>query len=132
MTLRKRLGTRGQQHGNPIAGARTFQQLIQHARELEAAETERQAEIDRQKHIAEMKSLSARQDQTWQQVDTLLERGRKSASVYDEATSLLGKLWQLAEFEHTRDAFHRRLHELAQKYVSRPSLIQRWKQHGWV
>jgi hypothetical protein len=132
MALRKRLSTREPQPGHPMAGVRTFQQLIQRAQELEAAEAKRQAESARQKHIAEMKALSARRDTTWRQVDTLLKNGRKIASVYDEATSLLGKLEQLAEFEHTQDAFHMRMHGLALKYASRPSLIQRWERHGWV
>jgi hypothetical protein len=44
----------------------------------------------------------------------------------------LEKLDQLAEFQHTRDVFRTRLHQLAQKYASRPSLIDRWRKRGWV
>jgi cell shape-determining protein MreC len=65
-------------------------------------------------------------------VDTLLANGRKIASVYDEATGLLEKLKQLSEFQDTRDVFHARLQQLAQKYSSRSSLIDRWKKRGWV
>jgi uncharacterized caspase-like protein len=56
------------------------------------------AEAARKKHIAEMKALAAREAQVWQQVERILDTGRKIASVYDEATALLEKLYQLAEF----------------------------------
>lgn len=79
-----------------------------------------------------MKALATREAQVWQQVETLLDAGRKIASVYDEATALLEKLKQLAEFQDTRDVFRARLHQLALKYTSRPSLIGRWKKRGWV
>jgi hypothetical protein len=65
-------------------------------------------------------------------VETLLDTGRKIASVYDEATALLEKLKQLAEFQDTLDTFRVCLHQLAQKYATRPSLVDRWKKRGWV
>lgn len=77
-----------------------------------------------------MKALAAREAQTWKQVDTTLETGRKIASVYDEATELLEKLQQLSEFQDTQAVFQAHLHQLAQKYASRPSLIERWKKRG--
>jgi hypothetical protein len=86
----------------------------------------------RKKHIAEMKALAAREAQVWQQVERILDTGRKIASVYDEATALLEKLYQLAEFQNTRDSFKMRFYHLTQKYGSRPSLIDRWKKRGWV
>ena len=132
MALRKRLGTFLPQERSQPAGRRTIQQLIERAEELEKAEKVRQAEAARQKHIAEMKALAAREAQAWQQVETLLDTGRKIASVYDEATALLEKLKQLAEFQDMRDVFQARLHQLAQKYASRSSLTDRWKKRGWV
>jgi hypothetical protein len=38
----------------------------------------------------------------------------------------------LSEFQDTREVFQARLRQLAQKYDSRPSLIERWKKRGWV
>ena len=111
---------------------RTIQQLLQRAEQLEKAEKKRQAESARQKHIAEMKNLAARQAQVWQQVETLLDTGRKIASVYEEATAQLEKLEQLAVFQDTRDVFREHMYQLAQKYSARPSLIDRWKNRGWV
>ena len=132
LALRKRLGTFLPQERPQPAGRRTIQQLLQRAEQLEKAEKKRQAEAARQKHIAEMKALAAREAQVWQQVDTLLDTGRKIASVYGEATALLEKLKQLADFQDTQDSFQARLHRLAQKYASRPALIDRWKKRGWI
>jgi hypothetical protein len=132
LALRKRLSAHLPQNRAQLAGRRTIQQLLQRAEELEKAEKKRQAEAARQKHIAEMKALAAREAQVWNQVEVLLDTGRKIASVYDEATALLEELKQLSEFQDTRDIFRVRLHQLAQKYALRPSLIDRWKKRGWV
>jgi hypothetical protein len=91
-----------------------------------------QAEAAHQKHIAEMKALADHEVQVWQQVETLLDTRRKIAAVYDEATGMLEMLNQLSGFQDTRDSFQARLQKLAQKYASRPSLIDRWKKRGWV
>ena len=132
-TLRKRLAvflppTEHRQATQP----RTIQQLLQRAEQLERDEKQRQAEAARQRHIAEMKALAVLEEQTWRKVEDLLDNGRKNASVYDEATALLEKLNQLAEFQDTRDVFLSHLHWLAEKYTSRPSLISRWSKRGWI
>lgn len=132
LALRKRLGAYLPKAPYQSAGRRTIQQLLQRAEKLEKAEDDRRAEAARQKHIAEMKALAAREAQVWQQVERILDTGRKIASVYDEATALLEKLYQLAEFQNRRDSFKMRFYHLAQKYGSRPSLIDRWKKRGWV
>jgi len=132
LALRKRLGAFQPQERPHSARPRTIQQLLQRAEQLEKAEKMRQAEAARQKHIAEMETLAAREAQVWKQVETLLDTGRKIASVYDEATALLAKLEQLAVFQDTRDVFRARLQQLAQKYSSRPSLIDRWRKRAWV
>ena len=132
LVLRKRLRAFLPQERPQPTRRRTIQQLLLRAKQIELAEKNRQAEAARQKHIAEMKSLAAREAQVWQQVDNLIETGRKIASVYDEATELLEKLQQLSEFQDTRDVFQARLQQLAQKYSSRTSLIDRWRKRGWV
>jgi hypothetical protein len=132
LALRKRLGAFLPQECPQPVGRRTLQHWLQRAEQLEKAEKKRKAEAVRQKHIAEMKALATREAQVWQQVDTLLDTGRKIASVYDEATVLLERLKQLADFQDKQDSFQARLHQLAQKYASRPSLIGRWKKRGWV
>ncbi len=132
LALRKRLGAFLPQERLLADKPRTFEELLQRAEVLKNAEKMRRAEEARQQHINEMRDLANRETQVWQQVDTLLENGRKIASVYDEATSLLDKLKQLSEFQDAPDLFAARVRQLAQKYASRPSLIERWKRRGWV
>jgi hypothetical protein len=132
LALRKHLSRWLPQECRPPARRRTIQQLIQRAGELDKAEKKRRAEAAHHKHLVEMKALGVREDQVWQQVETLLDTGRKIASVYDEATALLERLNQLSEFQETRDVFQVHLLHLSQKYASRPSLIHRWKERGWI
>jgi hypothetical protein len=133
LTLRKRLAAFLPQPERPqVAQTRTIQQLLKRAEQFEKAERKRQAETARQKHFAEMKALAAREEQTWKKVDDLLDNGRKIASVYDEATGLLEKLNQLAEFQDTRDIFEQRLRRLAEKYSARSALMGRWHTKGWM
>jgi hypothetical protein len=133
LTLRKRLAAFLPQSERPQAAQpRTIQQLLQRAERLNKTEQKRQAEAARQKHLAEMKALAAHEEQTWRKVEDLLDNGRKIASVYDEATGPLEKLQQLSEFQDTPGLFQQRLHRLAEKYTSRPSLISRWSKRGWI
>jgi len=132
LALRKRLSAFLPPERPAAAKPRTLQQLLRRARQLEQAEQKRRAEEARQKHVAEMKALATREAQTWKQVDDLLAKGRKTASVYDEATRMLDKLRQLSEFEGRPADFKARLRPLAAKYASRPALIERWKRRGWV
>jgi hypothetical protein len=132
LALRKRLNAFLPQERPRAAKPRTVQQLHQRAKELETAEQKRRAEAARKKQVAEMTALAAREAQAWQQVDDLLAMGRKIASVCDEATGILERLKQLSEFQERRDDFRARVRQLAQKYGTRPSLIERWRKRGWV
>ena len=133
LALRKRLAAfLPQTKHPPAAQPRTIQQLLHRAERLEKAEQKRQAEAARKQHIAEMKALAAREEQTWKKVEDLLDNGRKIASVYDEATGLLEQLKQLSEFQDTRDIFQRRLRRLAEKYAARSALMGRWHTRGWI
>ncbi len=76
--------------------------------------------------------MSEYQYYEWQTVDRILANGQMIASVYDQATALLEKLQQLAEFQDTRDHFQQGIQLLVAKYGSRPGLIKRWKPRGWV
>jgi hypothetical protein len=132
LALRKRLSAGLPREQYQTAGRRTLQYLLQRAGEIENTETIRRAEELRRKYVAEMKSLAAREPQVWQEVDLLLENGRRIASVYNEATAMLEDLEKLANFQDKRDTFRTRLRGLAEKYASRPSLIDRWKSRGWL
>jgi hypothetical protein len=133
MALRKRLREfMPNEPASQMVGKRTLGELVRRAHQLEDAENVRKADEARRKHIAEMKTLANRETQVWQEVDRILENGQKIASVYDQATSLLGSLHDLSEFQDTRDRFRARVHLLADKFASRPSLMKRWKEKGWI
>ena len=133
LKLRKRLENIGvSKDPTRPKSSRTFAELLEKADELAGEEKKRQEEAALQRHIAEMHSLAAREQQTWLFVEDLLDNGRKIASVYDEATALLEKLHQLSEFQDSRDIFFKRLHRLADKYAARSALMSRWHRRGWV
>ena len=133
LALRKRIGEfLPKDQPFQAAGKRTLEELLERARQLKGAENKRHAEEARMKHIAEMKALAKRENQVWLEVDRLLENGQKIASVYDQVTTLLKSLHDLSKFQDTRDIFQVRINKLAEKYSSRPSLMKRWKQQGWI
>lgn len=132
LALRKRLGAFLPPAPRQAAKSRSLRQLLRRARQLKREDEERRAEAARKKHIAEMEALARRETQAWERVEALLDKGRKIASVYDEATGMLEKLHQLAEYRRREAEFQRRLRGLAQKYASRPSLIDRWNKRGWI
>jgi hypothetical protein len=133
LALRKRLLAYLPEQKSPRRqNPRTLQQLLERGEELEQAELTRQAEEARKKHIAEMEALAVREEQVWQEVDHLLDHGRRIASVYDDATTRLKKLEQLAAFQSMEHVFQTRVHGLTEKYTNRQALIRRWKNRGWV
>lgn len=130
--LRKRLAASLPQDRIPQrAERRTFGALTERTEKLKEVAAQRRAEEARKKHIDEMKKLALRESQVWQEVEDLLESG-KTASIYDEATKLLVKLSQLADFQGTPHIFQSQIDKMAKKYASRPSLMRRWRDKQWI
>jgi hypothetical protein len=129
--LRKRLLSFEKAKPDTQSAPRTFGELLKTAEKLRQVEAKRQAEEKRRKHIAEMQELAKREANTWQNVDHIIQSGYL-ASNYDDATTLLDKLHQLAEFQSSQTGFMVRLRVLAEKYKGRSALIARWKKKGWM
>jgi hypothetical protein len=129
--LRKRLLSFEKPSPNVQSNPRTFGELLKTAEKLRQVEARRQAEEKRKRHVAEMQKLAKREAKTWQDVEDLIQSGY-AASNYDEATILLVKLHQLAEFQGTQIRFDVRLQELVEKYKSRSALMGRWRKKGWM
>jgi hypothetical protein len=129
--LRKRLLSFEKPSPNVQSNPRTFGELLKTAEKLRQVEARRQAEEKRKRHVAEMQKLAKREAKTWQDVEDLIQSGY-AASNYDEATILLVKLHQLAEFQGTQIRFDVRLQELVEKYKSRSALMGRWRKKGWI
>jgi len=130
-TLRKKLLSFEQSKPDARTEPRTVGELLNAAEKLRQAEKRRQAEERQRKHIAEMQELAKQEAQTWQEVDRLIQSGY-TAQNYDSATALLSKLHQLAEFQEKQASFDARLGALVKKYISRSSLMGRWKKMGWL
>jgi hypothetical protein len=129
--LRKRLLSFEKPRSSAQTNPRTFGELLKTAENLRQVEAHRQAEEKRKKHVAEMQELAKREAKTWQDLENLIQGGY-AASNYDEATSLLVKLEQLAEFQNRINSFEIQVRSLAEKYKGRGALIARWKKKGWV
>ena len=68
--------------------------------------------------------LSRRQPETWKSVEELI--GRKAATSYDEAVSLLVDLRDLARRLGTEAAFKDRVRELRERHSNKPSCARGW------
>jgi hypothetical protein len=128
--LRRRLSEFQPKEAFQSTDRRTALALINRAAQLENEEKERMAEEARRKYIAEMEFLASREPQIWQQVDDMLRNGRRIASVYQEATGLLVQLKRLAEYQNNQAHFAWRMRDLANQYIARPALIERWKKNN--
>ena len=110
---------------------RTIGELFQRAEELEEIERKRAAEERHKNHIARMKKLEKEEPQLWLDVERVLTGGAK-ASVYDEATEILEKLYELAEYKEEGFRFKTQVQRFAKQYDRRLALITRWERKGWV
>jgi len=110
---------------------RTIGELLKRAKELKEIESKRLAEKTRKKYIARMKKLEKDEAQLWLSVERILTGGAK-AKVYDEATEVLDKLYELAEYKGKGFRFKTQTRAFAKQYERRLSLIERWEKRGWV
>ena len=94
-------------------------------RAREKAEKDRKDAELRGKHLD---NLSRRQPETWKAVDELI--GRKTATSYDEAVSLLVDLRDLARRSGTEVAFKDRVRDLRERHSSKPSFRKRLDDKG--
>jgi len=78
-----------------------------------------------------MKKLEKEEPQLWLDVERVLTGGAK-ASVYDEATEILEKLYELAKYKEEGFRFKTQVQRFAKQYDRRLALITRWERKGWV
>jgi hypothetical protein len=107
---------------------RTAGDLAQAAEQL-YQEAERQAQDEaRRKRIADLETLAGHEETTWQLVDSLI--GQKQGRPYDEATSQLVKLRELAVYQNRLEDFQNRFDQLKTRFSSRYSLMERFRSAG--
>ena len=129
------LGQKLRSFDEPTAKAqsepRTIGELLQRAEELEEIERKRAVEERHKNHIARMKKLEKEEPQLWLDVERILAGGTK-ASLYDEATAILGRLHELAEYKGEESRFKMQIRRFAKPYKRRRALIERWERKGWL
>jgi len=130
-TLRKKLRSFEQPSKKAQSEPRTIGELFKRAKELEEIERQRVAEERRKNHIARMKKLEKEEPQLWLEVERLLAGGTKT-KLYEEATEVLEKLYELAKFNVDEPHFKMQVQRFAEQYSRRPALIERWARRGWV
>lgn len=129
--LRKKLRSFEQPSEKTQVEPRKIGELFKRADELEEIENKRVAKERRKKHIGRMKKLEKEEPKLWLDVERLLAGGTK-AKLYDEATEVLGKLYELAEFKGEASRFKTQVQKFAKQYERRRALIERWERKGWV
>jgi hypothetical protein len=128
VAFRQRLGEFMQRPQVDAGARRTVGQLLAAAEALGARrrrETAAQAEARR---IADLQALAGREDQAWQQVESLVEKG--TGKSYDEAVQLLRKLRDLAAYQGQPAAFQERMDGISQRYSRRQALVKRLQRAG--
>ena len=70
-------------------------------------------------------SLRGRETDLWTQANQLIVTKRPRN--YDEATSILQDLRELAEKDGARSAFHERMQSLCRDHASKPALLERFQ-----
>lgn len=100
------------------AGAATFK-AQREQRERQAAAEARERELD---------ALEARADAAWKEVFVLIDE--KKAQPYDQATTLLVDLRDVAARRNQQAAFQKRIDEIVATYSNRAALLRRFREVG--
>ena len=97
--------------------------LREHRRRERAAAAEAQ-------RFAELKALAGQEDETWREVDALIQRSQ--AKAYEEAVRLLKKLQDLADYQRRQSAFEKHLDQIRDQYRRRPALLRLLREAGLI
>ncbi len=138
--LQRRFLTEGSLGGAPAdPGTRTAGELRDAAatsgeeRERLAAERRAQEQARQARAVAaareqRLDALALREEQAWQQVNSLID-SRKPRE-YDEAVAILVDLRGLAERSGDGNVFSKRIGQLREEHLRKPSLLQRFDKAG--
>jgi uncharacterized Zn finger protein len=78
------------------------------------------------RRIAELKALAQREDETWREVDALIQQS--NAKAYDEAVRLLKRLKDLARYQRQEEVFEGHMRMLCDLYKRRSALMRRLRE----
>jgi hypothetical protein len=101
-----------------------------------AAEAQRERRRQEQKaraearRIAEFKALAGREDETWCEVDALIQKSQ--AKPYDQAVQLLKRLRNLARYQDRDMVFEGHMRQICDLYSRRSALMRRLRQANLI
>jgi len=107
---------------------RTVGQLLGEAEERRQRERRQLAEEAEARRVHEMEALAKREDQTWEEIDSLIQKTQVKA--YGEAARLLLKLRELARYQGQEETFQQRLNHIYEQYRRRSALRRRLQDAG--
>ncbi|HEY9657966.1 MAG TPA: hypothetical protein V6C65_05835 [Allocoleopsis sp.] len=107
------------------SGHRHLSELQEIAKTINKKRRQQEQNAARKKRIKQLEALAPKEAQTWKRVVELIEL--KQAKPYDEATSLLKDLRDLAEHQGRLPEFIQRFEQIKSDYQNRPALINRFK-----
>lgn len=130
LTLNRRLDTLNGAPERETVARRSVGELFAAAEALAEQRRRKRAAKAEARRIAALEALTERKEETWRQVDALIQESK--AKAYDEAVALLKQLQELAEYQAQRPAFEKRLAALCEQYSRRHSLMRRLRQVGLI
>ena len=108
---------------SPGSGQRRFSELMAVAADQQAKRQQKEQAAAQKKRIKALETLAPKSEKTWERVLDLIQV--KQAYAYDEATTLLRDLRDLAEHQGQLPAFRQRFERLKTDYSNRPALMKR-------
>jgi hypothetical protein len=130
LALKRRLGVLGNVSIGAEAQPRSVGALLAAVKSLRACRRRERAAAAEAKRLAELKALAGQEDETWHEVDALIQRSQRKA--YEEAVRLLKKLQDLAEYQGRHADFDTRLSQIREQYSRRRALLQLLREAGLI
>jgi hypothetical protein len=128
LALNRRLSALAGLDASPVEAAprRTVSELLEAAEALRQRRRQEEKARAEARRIAEFKALAGREDETWREVDALIQQAR--AKPYDQAVQLLKRLRDLARYQGREAVFEDHMRQLCDLYSSRSALMRRLRQ----
>jgi hypothetical protein len=130
LALRQRLGVISGVSQGETAERRSVGALFAAAEDLWERRRRERAAAAEARRVAALNALAEREDETWREVDALIQRSQ--AKAYEEAVELLKQLQDLAEYQGRQAAFEERLDQIRDQYSRRYSLMRRLRNAGLI
>jgi hypothetical protein len=130
LTLNQRLGVLGDVSKREAAERRSVGALFAAVEALRERRRQERAAAVEATRVAELKALAGHEDETWREVDVLIQRSQ--AKAYEEAVRLLTKLQGLAEYQGRQSAFEVRLDRIRDQYSRRRALMRLLSEAGLI